>query len=93
MKDLESGLSNKKTAEKHDGPKNTISTWTTNKALHFAALEQSSKRKMLKNNNYKQLDHINYIRWFLSQRSENIPTDGVFMKESTAICKGINNDM
>ena len=48
---------------------------------------------MLRDKNYKQLDHINYIRWFLSQRSENIPTDGVIMKGSTAICKGINNDM
>ena len=93
LKDLESGLSNKKVAEKHGGPKNTISTWTTNKALYFPALEQSSKRKKLRDNNYKQLDHINYIRRFLSQRSENIPIDGVFMKGSIAMCKGINNDM
>ena len=79
FKDFESGLSNK-VAEKYDGPKNTTSTWTTNKTSHLVALKQSlSKKKKLRDRNYKQLDHI-VFRWFLFQRSQNVLIDGVFMR-------------
>ena len=81
MKDLERGLSNKGVAKKiYDVPKNTISTWTKNKTSYFDAQEQSSsKRKKLRDSDYKQLDQV-VIRWFLSQRSQNISIDGVFIK-------------
>ena len=83
LKDLESGLSNKEVAKKYGVPENTISTWTKNKTSYFAALEQSSsKRKKLRDSDYERLDHV-VLRWFLSQRSENIPADGVFIKEKT----------
>ena len=52
-----------------------------NKTLYFAALEQSSsKRKKLRDSNYEWLDHV-VFRWFLSQRSQNILIDGIFIKE------------
>ena len=44
-------------------------------------LEQSSsKGKKQRDSDYEQMDHI-VLRRFLSQRSQNVPIDDVFIKE------------
>ena len=45
-------------------------------------MEQSTnKRKELRKGDYKQEDYA-VFRWFISERSQNIPTDGVLIKEN-----------
>ena len=81
MRDLESGLSNKEVAVKYGVPKKTVSTLVKNKAKLFTALEQcSNKGKELRDSNYKRVDDV-IFKWFLSKRSQDIPIDGVFIKE------------
>ena len=82
LKDLESGMSNKEVAEKCGVPKNTISTKTkTNKDNYRAASDKSSnKRKKLRESDYERVDKV-VFKWFLAQRSQNVPIDGVFVKE------------
>ena len=81
LRGLESGLSNKEVAAKYGVPKNTVSTWVKNKAKLFTALEQcSNKRKKLRESDYKRVDDV-VFKWFLSKRSQDIPIDGVFIKE------------
>ena len=41
----------------------------------------SNKRKKLRKSDYKQVNDI-IFKWFLSKRSQNIPIDGVFIKEN-----------
>ena len=78
---LESGLSNKEVPAKYGVPKNTVSTWVKNKAKLFAALEQcSNKRKKLRGSDYKQVYDV-VFKSFLSKRSQDIPIDGVLIKE------------
>ena len=81
LKDLESGMSNKEVAEKYDVPKNTISTWLKNKNKYRADSDKSSnKRKKLRESDYERVDKV-VFKWFLAQRSQNVPIDGVFVKE------------
>ena len=80
---MESGLSKKEVAAKYRVPKNTVSTWVKNKAKLFTALEQCfNKRKKLRESDYKWVDDV-VFNWFLSKRSQDIPSDGVFIKEKT----------
>ena len=86
LRDLESNLSNKEVAANYGMPKNTVSTQVKNKAKLFTALEQcSNKRKKLSESDYKQVDDVGF-KWFLSKRSQDIPTDGVFIKEKALQC-------
>ena len=81
LRDLEIGLSNKKVAAKYGVPKNTVSIWVKNKAKLFIALKQcSDKRKKLRESDYKRVDNV-VFRWLLSERSQDIPIDGIFIKE------------
>ena len=81
LKDLESGMSNKEVAEKYGVPKNTISTWLKNKDKYRAASDKSSnKRKKLRESDYERVDKV-VFKWFLAQRSQNVPIDCVFVKE------------
>ena len=83
MRDLESGLSNKKVAAKYGLPKNTVFTWVKHKSKIFTTLEQcSNKRKKLRESDYKRVDDV-VFKWFLSKRSQDIPNDGVFINEKT----------
>ena len=76
LKDLESGMSNKEVAEKYGVPKNTISTWLKNKDKYRAASDKSSNKR----SDYERVDKV-VFKWFLAQRSQNLPIDGVFVKE------------
>ena len=68
-------------AEKYGVPKNTISTWLKNKDKYRAASDKSSnKRKKLRESDYERVDKV-VFKWFLAQRSQNVPIDGVFVKE------------
>ena len=88
LRDLEKGLCNKDVAEKYGVPRNTISTWVKDKSKYFAALEQSpNKRKILRSSDYERVDHA-VFKWFLSKRSQNIPIDGVFIKEKQGRVQG-----
>ena len=50
--------SNKEVAKKYSEPKNIISKWSKNNTSHLTALEQSSsKRKKLKDSDYKRIYH------------------------------------
>ena len=81
LRDLESGLSNKEAAVKYGVPKKAVSTRVKNKATFFTALEQcSNKGKELRDSDYKRVDDV-IFKWFLSKRSQDIPIDGVFIKE------------
>ena len=82
LKDIEKGLSNKDASKKYGVPPNTISTWIKNKEKYFKALEDScsSKKRKLRESDFEKLENI-VFRWFLSKRSQNIPTDGNLPKE------------
>ena len=82
LKDIEKGLSNKDASKKYGVPPNTISTWIKNKEKYFKALEDScsSKKRKLRESDFEKLENI-VFRWFLSKRSQNIPTDGNLTKE------------
>ena len=87
LKDLESGMSNKEVAEKYDVPKNTISTWlkNKNKNKYRAASDKSSNtRKKFRESDYERVDKV-VFKWFLAQRSQNVPIDGVFVKEKALL--------
>ena len=43
---------------------------------------EGPRKWSMRDSDYERLDHV-VLRWFLSQRSENIPADGVFIKEKT----------
>ena len=59
----------------------TVSIWVKNKAKLFLALKQcSDKRKKLRESDYKRVDNV-VFKWFLSERSQDIPIDGIFIKE------------
>ena len=82
LKDIEKGLSNKDASKKYGVPPDTISTWIKNKEKYFKALEDncSSKKRKLRESDFEKLENI-VFRWFLSKRSQNIPTDGNLTKE------------
>ena len=82
LKDIEKGLSNKDASLKYAVPPNTISTWIKNKEKYLKTLENnySSKKQKLRESNFQKLDNV-VFQWFLSKRSQNIPTDGNLIKE------------
>ena len=58
LKDLEKGESNKDVTAKYNVPKNTLSTWFTNKEKLFDALKKGTnvKRQKLKSGNHELVD-------------------------------------
>lgn len=82
IKDIERGLSNKDVAIKYGVPKNTVSTWVKNKAKLLKAIEggSNSKRQKIRSGDFNDVDTTVY-KWFISKRSQNIPIDGVLLKE------------
>ena len=78
---IEKGMTNKDAAEKIRVPENTISTWIKKKEKIFQSLEESplSTRK-LRGCQYEKIGK-SLLKWFVLQRSQNIPTDGSMIQE------------
>ena len=81
IRQIEKGMTNKEASEKFGVPKNTISTWMKNKDKLFEGLEQSSSdAKKMRRCDYEQVDKA-VFKWFSLQRSQNVPIDGLILKE------------
>ena len=84
MQKIEEGIGTKKSvAEEYGVKKNTISTWIANKRKIFGAYEAgqvNSSWKKLKKSGNKDLDEAVFT-WFKNARSNNIPVNGIIIKE------------
>ena len=84
LQKIKEGKSTKKSiAEEYDVKKNTISTWISNKRKIIEANESgqvNSSRKKLKKSDNKDLDEAVFT-WFKNVRSNNIPVNGIIIKE------------
>ena len=84
LQKIEVGKSTKKSvAVEYGVKKNTISTWITNKRKISEAYESgqlNSSRKKLKKSDNKELDEA-VFNWFKNARSNNIPVNGIIIKE------------
>ena len=84
LQKIEEGKSTKKSIAKEYGvKKNTISTWIANKRKIIEAYESgqvSSSRKKLKKSDNKDVDEAVFT-WFKNVRSNNIPANGIIIKE------------
>ena len=82
-------MSNKEVAEKYGVPKNTVSTWLANKEKLFTSFEKSSnKKRNIRNGNFTEVD-LAVFKWFVSQRSKNIPIDGILLREKAKMHKNL----
>ena len=84
LQKVEEGKSSKKSvAEEYGVKKNTISIWIANKGKIFEAYESgqvNSSRKKQKKSDNKDLDEAVFT-WFKNARSDNIPVNGIIIKE------------
>ena len=82
LKDIETGLSKKEVARKHDVPLSTLSTWFKNKEKIINAVTQGKGRKTknVKGGRNDELDQAVY-KYFLNLRSQNIAVSGPILKE------------
>ena len=79
--ELEKGKTNKDVAQLFGVPANTLSTWKENKDKIFQAFQQgSATTKRLKVDTYHQVNKA-VFKWFKRLRSENVPFNGVLIKE------------
>ena len=73
----------KSVAEEYGVKKNTVSIWIANKRKIFEAYESgqvNSSRKKLKKRDNKDLNEAVFT-WFKTARSNNIPVNGIIIKE------------
>ena len=82
IKEIEKGLSNKDASLKNGAPNNTILTRLKNKEKYLQALEArgTDTVKKLRESDFDKQDHV-VFRWFISKWSQNIPLDGILIKE------------
>ena len=84
LQKIEEGKSTKKSvAQEYGIKKNTISTWIANERKIFEAYETGQvnlSRKKLKKSDNKDLDEAVFT-WFKNARSNNIPVNGIIIKE------------
>ena len=84
LQKIEEGKSTKKSVEEeYIVKKNIIFTWIANKRKIFPVYESgqvNSSRKKLKKRDYKDLDE-DVFTWFKYARSDNIPINGIIVKE------------
>ena len=79
--ELEKGKTNKEVAQLFGVPANTLSTWKKNKDKIFQAFQQgSATMKRVKIDTYDQVNEA-VLKWVKSLRSENVPVNGVLIKE------------
>ena len=81
--ELEKGKTNKEVAQLFGVPASTLSTWRNNKGKIFQAFQQESvTTKSVKVNTYDQVNKA-VLKWFKRLRSENVPFNGMLIKEKT----------
>ena len=79
--ELENGKTNKEVAESFGIPQNTVSTWKANKAKIVEAFQKGgTKVKRIKSDKFDQINTAVFL-WFKQMRSENVPLNGVLIKE------------
>ena len=79
--ELENGKTNKEVSESFGIPQNTVSTWKANKAKIVEAFQKGgTKVKRIKTDKFEQINSAVYL-WFKQMRSENVPLNGVLIKE------------
>lgn len=79
--ELDKGKTNKEVALLFGIPPNTLSTWKKNKAKIIQAFQAGSvSNKRVKADTYEQVNKA-VLQWFKGMRSENIPVNGVLIKE------------
>ena len=82
LKDIESGIAEKKVATKYKIPLNTLFTWVKSKEKISAALENGKSPKTMKRKGagFDTLDKAIY-KWFINAREQNVPVSGALLKE------------
>lgn len=79
--EFEKGKSNKDVSKLFGVPANTLSTWKKNKSKIFEAFQKgSTSTKRVKVDTYDQVNKA-VLRWFTKMRSENVPVNGILIKE------------
>ena len=79
--ELENCKTNKEVAQLFGVLANTLSTWKKNKGKIFQAFTQGSAiEKRVKVDTYDQVNKA-VLKWFKRLRSENVPVNGVLIKE------------
>ena len=81
FKDIETGLSKKEVARKHDVPLSTLWTWFKNeeKIINAVRKGKGRKTKNVKAGRNDELDQAVY-KYFINLRSQNIPVSGPILK-------------
>ena len=82
LKDIESGIAEKKVATKYKIPLNTLFTWVKSKEKISAALENVKSPKTMKRKGagFDTLDKAIY-KWFINAREQNVPVSGTLLKK------------
>ena len=82
LKDIESGIAEKKVATKYKIPLNTLFTWVKSKEKISAALENGKSPKTMKRKGagLDTLDKAIY-KWFINAREQNVPVSGTLLKK------------
>lgn len=82
LKDIESGIAEKKVVKKYKIPLNTLFTWVKSKEKISAALENGKSPKTMKRKGagFDTLDKAIY-KWFKNAREQNVPVSGALLKE------------
>ena len=83
LQDLEKGASQKDLAQKYAIPPNTISTWKKNKKKIFESYEKGSNSERIKPEVFETINKA-LMKWLLNLRRENIPINGLLLKEKTS---------
>ena len=80
LKELEKGVPQKEVALRFGVQKSTLSTWKRNKTKIEEAYHAGLGNKRMRPEKYEDLNKA-LMKWFLNCRSENIPLNGVLLKE------------
>ena len=79
--ELEKGKTNKEVALLFDVPSNTLSTWKKNKSKIVEVFQsRGASTKRVKVDTYDQVNKA-VLQWFVRMRSENVPVNGILIKE------------
>ena len=83
LHELENGASQKDLAQKYAIPPNTISTWNKNKNKVFESYEKGLNSRRIKEDMFETISKT-LMKWFFNLHSENIPVNGLLLKEKAS---------
>ena len=83
LQDLEKGASQKDLSQKYAIPPNTISTWKKNKKKIFESYEKGLNSERIKPEVFETINKA-LMKWLLNLRRENIPINGLLLKEKAS---------